>query len=152
MITVFRREAGYTKFPFHNLSHIFQHLGTPHIRYDIPVVANISPITCAYSFKTISIVGGQSIEEQGARLRKGCEIVVATPGRLIDCLEKRSVSGQGEGDESMWAGKTSVIGGRWMAQETSRAQSVHLRGLSLVCIIFVFSCISCVIVSLPPHP
>ncbi|KAG1658975.1 hypothetical protein FOA52_008297 [Chlamydomonas sp. UWO 241] len=39
-------------------------------------------------FKTISIVGGQSIEEQGAKLRRGCEIVIATPGRLLDCLEK----------------------------------------------------------------
>jgi ATP-dependent RNA helicase DDX23/PRP28 len=39
-------------------------------------------------FKTISIVGGQSIEEQGSKLRRGCEIVVATPGRLIDCLSK----------------------------------------------------------------
>jgi ATP-dependent RNA helicase DDX23/PRP28 len=35
----------------------------------------------------VSIVGGQSIEEQGARLRKGCEIVVATPYRLLDCLQ-----------------------------------------------------------------
>lgn len=34
------------------------------------------------------MVGGQSIEEQGAKLRRGCEIVIATPGRLIDCLEK----------------------------------------------------------------
>jgi len=41
------------------------------------------------SFKSVSIVGGQSIEEQGVKLRRGCEIVVATPGRLIDCLERR---------------------------------------------------------------
>jgi ATP-dependent RNA helicase DDX23/PRP28 len=33
-------------------------------------------------------VGGQSIEEQGSKLRKGCEIVIATPGRLLDCLER----------------------------------------------------------------
>lgn len=39
-------------------------------------------------FKTISVVGGQSIEEQGAKLRRGCEIVIATPGRLLDCLER----------------------------------------------------------------
>eukprot|EP00798_Chlamydomonas_sp_ICE-L_P012530 gene12530-15746_t len=41
-----------------------------------------------YSFKTLAIVGGQSIEEQGAKLRRGCEIVVATPGRLIDCIDR----------------------------------------------------------------
>ena len=39
--------------------------------------------------KVVSIVGGQSIEEQGFRIRQGCEVVIATPGRLIDCLERR---------------------------------------------------------------
>ena len=37
----------------------------------------------------VSVVGGQSIEDQGFKLRKGCEIVIATPGRLLDCLEQR---------------------------------------------------------------
>ncbi|BBM99486.1 ATP-dependent RNA helicase DDX23/PRP28 [Marchantia polymorpha subsp. ruderalis] len=39
--------------------------------------------------RVVSIVGGQSIEEQGFKLRQGCEIVIATPGRLLDCLERR---------------------------------------------------------------
>lgn len=34
------------------------------------------------------MVGGQSIEEQGSKLRRGCEIVIATPGRLLDCIER----------------------------------------------------------------
>ena len=38
--------------------------------------------------RMVSVVGGQPIEEQGFKLRKGCEIVIATPGRLGDCLEK----------------------------------------------------------------
>lgn len=37
--------------------------------------------------KTVSIIGGLSREEQGFKLRMGCEIVIATPGRLIDVLE-----------------------------------------------------------------
>ena len=37
----------------------------------------------------VSVVGGQNIEEQGFKLRKGCEIIIATPGRLLDCLEQR---------------------------------------------------------------
>jgi ATP-dependent RNA helicase DDX23/PRP28 len=44
---------------------------------------------CHYTgFRVVSVVGGQSIEEQGFLLRKGCEIVVATPGRLVDCVER----------------------------------------------------------------
>ncbi|SCU88346.1 LAFA_0E12156g1_1 [Lachancea sp. 'fantastica'] len=34
-----------------------------------------------------SIVGGHSIEEISYSLQNGCDILVATPGRLIDCLE-----------------------------------------------------------------
>lgn len=40
------------------------------------------------AYRVASVVGGQSIEEQGSKLRRGCEIVIATPGRLIDCLER----------------------------------------------------------------
>lgn len=39
-------------------------------------------------YRVVSVVGGQSIEDQGFKLRKGCEIVVGTPGRLVDCLER----------------------------------------------------------------
>ncbi|KAL0844252.1 hypothetical protein Bca101_017498 [Brassica carinata] len=42
-------------------------------------------------FRVALTVGGQSIEEQGLKLAQGCEIVIATPGRLIDCLERRLV-------------------------------------------------------------
>ncbi|KAK6118193.1 hypothetical protein DH2020_048094 [Rehmannia glutinosa] len=41
--------------------------------------------------KVVSIVGGQSIEEQGFKIRQGCHVVIATPGRLLDCLERRYV-------------------------------------------------------------
>lgn len=39
--------------------------------------------------RTVAVIGGLSREEQGFRLRLGCEIVIATPGRLIDVLENR---------------------------------------------------------------
>ncbi|KAK3732822.1 hypothetical protein QZH41_017722 [Actinostola sp. cb2023] len=39
--------------------------------------------------RSVSIVGGLSREDQGFQLRLGCEIVIATPGRLIDVLENR---------------------------------------------------------------
>lgn len=44
-------------------------------------------------YRIVSVVGGQSIEDQGFLLRKGCEIVVATPGRLVDCVERSYAGG-----------------------------------------------------------
>uniref|UniRef100_T1K5S6 Probable ATP-dependent RNA helicase DDX23 n=1 Tax=Tetranychus urticae TaxID=32264 RepID=T1K5S6_TETUR len=43
----------------------------------------------ALEIRTVSVIGGSSREEQGFKLRLGCEIVIATPGRLIDVLENR---------------------------------------------------------------
>ncbi|KAK7417198.1 mRNA splicing protein prp28 [Neonectria magnoliae] len=40
-------------------------------------------------FRCVSIVGGHSLEEQVYALRDGAEIIVATPGRLVDCIERR---------------------------------------------------------------
>lgn len=39
--------------------------------------------------KVVSVIGGLSREEQGFKLRLGCEIVIGTPGRLVDVLENR---------------------------------------------------------------
>ncbi|KAJ2765591.1 mRNA splicing protein prp28, partial [Coemansia nantahalensis] len=40
-------------------------------------------------FRSVSIVGGHDIEQQAFALRHGAEIVIATPGRLRDCLDRR---------------------------------------------------------------
>jgi ATP-dependent RNA helicase DDX23/PRP28 len=42
-------------------------------------------------FTVVSIVGGHSIEEQAYNLRNGAEIIIATPGRLVDCIERRII-------------------------------------------------------------
>lgn len=39
-------------------------------------------------YKCVSIVGGRAIEEQQFNMRDGAEIVIATPGRLKDCIER----------------------------------------------------------------
>eukprot|EP00633_Aureoumbra_lagunensis_P002102 CAMPEP_0197295298 /NCGR_PEP_ID=MMETSP0890-20130614/35206_1 /TAXON_ID=44058 ORGANISM="Aureoumbra lagunensis, Strain CCMP1510" /NCGR_SAMPLE_ID=MMETSP0890 /ASSEMBLY_ACC=CAM_ASM_000533 /LENGTH=701 /DNA_ID=CAMNT_0042771211 /DNA_START=43 /DNA_END=2148 /DNA_ORIENTATION=- len=39
--------------------------------------------------KCCTIVGGASVEDQAFRLREGVEIIVGTPGRLNDCLERQ---------------------------------------------------------------
>ncbi|KAI9475589.1 MAG: P-loop containing nucleoside triphosphate hydrolase protein [Benjaminiella poitrasii] len=40
-------------------------------------------------FNCVSIIGGHAIQEQSFSLRNGAEIIIATPGRLRDCLDKR---------------------------------------------------------------
>ncbi|KAI9676268.1 MAG: mRNA splicing protein prp28 [Trizodia sp. TS-e1964] len=40
-------------------------------------------------FTCVSIIGGHSLEEQSFNLRNGAEIIIATPGRLVDCIERR---------------------------------------------------------------
>lgn len=39
-------------------------------------------------YKTVSIVGGRSVDEQQYALREGAEIIIATPGRLKDILDR----------------------------------------------------------------
>uniref|UniRef100_A0A8C9LLV9 RNA helicase n=1 Tax=Piliocolobus tephrosceles TaxID=591936 RepID=A0A8C9LLV9_9PRIM len=40
------------------------------------------------SCRTVALVGGRNAEAQAFELRKGVEIIIGTPGRLQDCLEK----------------------------------------------------------------
>ncbi|KAJ2326121.1 mRNA splicing protein prp28, partial [Coemansia sp. RSA 2681] len=40
-------------------------------------------------YRCVSIVGGHDIEGQAFALRNGAEIIIATPGRLRDCIERR---------------------------------------------------------------
>ncbi|KKF93905.1 Pre-mRNA-splicing ATP-dependent RNA helicase PRP28 [Ceratocystis fimbriata CBS 114723] len=42
-------------------------------------------------YRVVSIVGGHSLEEQAYALRDGAHIIVATPGRLVDCIERRMI-------------------------------------------------------------
>ena len=43
-------------------------------------------------FQMESIIGGASIGIQTRQLRRGCDIVVATPGRLIDHVKQRNIN------------------------------------------------------------
>ncbi|KAJ5287791.1 Pre-mRNA-splicing ATP-dependent RNA helicase prp28 [Penicillium angulare] len=40
-------------------------------------------------FNVVSIVGGHALEEQAYSLRDGAEIIIATPGRLVDFIDRR---------------------------------------------------------------
>ncbi|KAI6005583.1 P-loop containing nucleoside triphosphate hydrolase protein [Pisolithus albus] len=42
-------------------------------------------------FRCVSIVGGRAMEEQQFNLREGAEIIIATPGRLKDVIERHVI-------------------------------------------------------------
>jgi len=42
--------------------------------------------------KVVTLIGGESIGEQLIDIQKGCEIVVATSGRLIDIIDKKQIN------------------------------------------------------------
>ena len=42
--------------------------------------------------KVVSVIGGQSIGDQLLDIQKGCDVVVASPGRLLDILDKNQIN------------------------------------------------------------
>src|SRR5690606_11113034 len=55
------------------------------------VEAVLEPHARALQMYTVCVYGGASIERQAQQLRRGCDIVVATPGRLLDHIERGNV-------------------------------------------------------------
>ncbi|MFF2777657.1 DEAD/DEAH box helicase [Streptomyces sp. NPDC058052] len=51
----------------------------------------LAPYAAALRLRTATVVGGMSIGRQAAALREGAEVVVATPGRLMDLVERKDV-------------------------------------------------------------
>lgn len=52
------------------------------------IESETNKFTKLLGYKCVSIVGGRAIEEQQFNMRDGAEIVIATPGRLKDCIER----------------------------------------------------------------
>ncbi|MFI0790082.1 DEAD/DEAH box helicase [Streptomyces lydicus] len=50
----------------------------------------LAPYATALGLRTATVVGGTSINRQIETLRKGTEVLVATPGRLADLLDRRA--------------------------------------------------------------
>lgn len=44
------------------------------------------------SFNIVAVYGGASISEQIRKVKKGAQIIVATPGRLIDLIDRKAVN------------------------------------------------------------
>ena len=51
----------------------------------------LAPIGAARDLKVAAIYGGADIEKQIAKLKAGVEVVAATPGRMIDLIERKEV-------------------------------------------------------------
>src|SRR5690606_13895426 len=54
----------------------------------IPIAAEIEELGRHTGLRVLPVYGGQSIRTQADRLQKKPEIVVATPGRLLDMIER----------------------------------------------------------------
>ncbi len=56
------------------------------------VAQELEPLLAVKNMRLASVYGGASMGRQIDRIEKGVEIIVATPGRLIDLLERRVVT------------------------------------------------------------
>ncbi len=52
----------------------------------------LSPLADAAGLKVVAVYGGADIERQVKKLRHGVDVVIATPGRLIDLGDRRELS------------------------------------------------------------
>ncbi|MES2667342.1 MAG: DEAD/DEAH box helicase [Pseudomonadota bacterium] len=56
------------------------------------IAANLEVFTKGTAVKVAMVVGGASLFKQAERLKRGADVLVATPGRLIDLLERGDVT------------------------------------------------------------
>ena len=56
------------------------------------IAATLKTLTDGTPLKTGLVVGGQSIKAQINRVERGMDLLVATPGRLIDLMERRALN------------------------------------------------------------
>ena len=61
------------------------------------ISANLEVYTKGTSVKVAMVVGGASLFRQAEKLKRGADVLVATPGRLIDLLERGDVTLQATG-------------------------------------------------------
>jgi superfamily II DNA/RNA helicase len=55
------------------------------------VSAEIRTLRVRGDFEVVAVYGGSDIQEQMRKIRDGCDIIVSTPGRLIDLLERGAI-------------------------------------------------------------
>ncbi len=55
------------------------------------VTDELAPLGVAHGVRVEAVYGGTDLERQAKQLARGAEVVVATPGRLIDLIERKAV-------------------------------------------------------------
>jgi len=55
------------------------------------VAAVLEPLAAVRGFKTVAVYGGAPMATQTKALHRGVEIVIATPGRLIDLIDRKEM-------------------------------------------------------------
>lgn len=55
------------------------------------VTAVLEPLAAIRGYRTVAVYGGAPMGTQTKALRRGVEIVIATPGRLIDLIDRREL-------------------------------------------------------------
>lgn len=68
---------------------------TPTREIAIQITQEIEKLLFDTEFKVLSLFGGQELQNQIKKLNKKIDILVATPGRLIDHLDRKNVSIEG---------------------------------------------------------
>ncbi len=74
-----------------NAKHVQVLILTPTRELAIQVSEEINSLKGSKRLQIVPIYGGQSIEQQLRRLRTGIDIVVGTPGRVIDHIKRRTL-------------------------------------------------------------
>lgn len=57
----------------------------------IQIEKEFQKLTYGTALRSVVVVGGKSAEEQGSIISRGVEVVIGTPGRIEDCLKKRTL-------------------------------------------------------------
>ncbi len=83
--TVQRMEAGDTKA-------VDSLVLVPTRELAIQVLGELEPLAAARGLRSMAVYGGSDIDRQIKQIRKGVQLIVATPGRMIDLLERGDVS------------------------------------------------------------
>jgi len=58
----------------------------------VQVASELAPLAEVRDLSVMAVYGGTDLERQSKGLRRGVDIVVATPGRLIDLIDRKAVS------------------------------------------------------------